>query len=111
MPLLPIASSFPLFDKLTDFFDWLSGLLWGPPLLILLVGTHLFLTFRLGIIQRWLWPAIKLTFRPERKAEGDVSPFGALATALAATVGAGNIVGVAVAVGAGGVPAPTRTIG
>lgn len=102
MPLLPIASSFALFDKLTDFFDWLSGLLWGPPLLILLVGTHLFLTFRLGIIQRWLWPAIKLTFRPERKAEGDVSPFGALATALAATVGAGNIVGVAVAVGAGG---------
>jgi AGCS family alanine or glycine:cation symporter len=56
----------------------------------------------LGVIQRWLWPAIKLTFRPERKAEGDVSPFGALSTALAATVGAGNIVGVAVAVTAGG---------
>ncbi len=102
MPTLPIASQFPAIDRLTEFFDSLSGILWGPPLLILLVGTHLFLTFRLGIIQRWLWPAIRLTFRPEKNFEGDVSPFGALATALAATVGAGNIVGVAVAVGTGG---------
>lgn len=92
----------PFIDHLNTFFEWLSGILWGPWLLVLLVGTHLYLTFRLGIIQRWLWPAIKLTFRPERQAEGDVSPFGALSTALAATVGAGNIVGVAVAVTAGG---------
>ncbi len=102
MHALPVAFAGPLVDQLNTFFEWFSGVLWGPPLLVLLVGTHLFLTFRLGIIQRWILPAIRLTFRPERKAEGDVSPFGALATALAATVGAGNIVGVAVAVGVGG---------
>ncbi len=101
MNTLPTAFVLPALDKLTTFFDWLSGLLWGPPLLILLVGTHLYLTFRLGI-QRWLFKGIRLTFRSERGSEGDVSPFGALATALAATVGAGNIVGVAVAIGAGG---------
>lgn len=89
-------------EQLNVFFEWTSGILWGPWLLVLLVGTHLYLTFRLGVIQRYIWPAIRLTFKPERKAEGDVSPFGALTTALAATVGAGNIVGVAVAVTAGG---------
>lgn len=61
-------------EQLNVFFEWTSGILWGPWLLVLLVGTHLYLTFRLGVIQRWLWPAIKLTFKPERKAEGDVSP-------------------------------------
>ena len=91
-----------MIDRASGFFEWTSGILWGPWLLALLVGTHLYLTVRLGVVQRWLWPAIRLTFRPERSAEGDVSPFGALATALAATVGAGNIVGVAVAVTAGG---------
>jgi len=102
MHSLPVAFAAPLTDHLNTFFEWFSGILWGPPLLILLVGTHLFLTIRLGIIQRWILPAIRLTFRPERKAAGDVSPLGALATALAATVGAGNIVGVAVAIGVGG---------
>lgn len=91
-----------LVDRLNAFFEWTSGILWGPWLLVLLVGTHLFLTFRLGLVQRLVGSAIKLTFKPERSAEGDISPFGALATALAATVGAGNIIGVAVAVGAGG---------
>ncbi len=89
-------------ESLTNFFDWTTGILWGPPLLILLIGTHLFLTVRLGFIQRYLIPAIKLTFRKSSAAEGDVSHFGALMTALAATVGAGNIVGVAVAIGVGG---------
>ena len=101
MNTFPTAFMMPALDNLTTFFDWLSGLLWGPPLLILLVGTHLYLTFRLGI-QRWLFQGIRLTFRRESGSEGDVSPFGALATALAATVGAGNIMGVAVAIGAGG---------
>ncbi len=91
-----------LVDQANAFFEWTSSILWGPWLLVLLVGTHLYLTLRLGVIQRWLWPAIQLTLSPQRTAEGDVSPFGALATALAATVGAGNIVGVAVAVTAGG---------
>jgi AGCS family alanine or glycine:cation symporter len=99
---MPPATAISGIDVLNGWLEWTSGILWGPWLLVLLVGTHIFLTLRLGVIQRWLWPAIKLTFRAERTAEGDVSPFGALATALAATVGAGNIIGVAVAVSAGG---------
>src|SRR5206468_1856761 len=79
----------------------ISDVVWGPPLLILLVGTHLFLTFRLGI-QRHLLQAIKISFERKREGEGDVSHFGALMTALAATIGTGNIVGVATAVAAGG---------
>ncbi|MFM9026299.1 MAG: alanine/glycine:cation symporter family protein [Planctomycetaceae bacterium] len=101
-----LASAAPAQDSVVDrasaFFEWTSGILWGPWMLAALVGTHLYLTIRLGVIQRWLWPALRLTFRTERSAQGDVSPFGALATALAATVGAGNIIGVAVAVAAGG---------
>jgi AGCS family alanine or glycine:cation symporter len=80
----------------------ISDFVWGPPLLILLFGTHLFLTFRLRFIQRYLWTAIRLSFKREKEGEGDVSQFGALTTALAATIGTGNIVGVATAVAAGG---------
>jgi len=75
---------------------------WGIPLLILLFGTHLFLTFRLRFIQRYIGTAIKLSFQKTREGAGDVSHFGALTTALAATIGTGNIVGVATAVAAGG---------
>ena len=80
----------------------ISDFVWGPPLLILLFGTHLFLTVRLRFIQRYLWTAIRLSFRRDKEGAGDVSQFGALTTALAATIGTGNIVGVATAVAAGG---------
>ncbi|HOX24425.1 MAG TPA: sodium:alanine symporter family protein [Candidatus Krumholzibacteria bacterium] len=79
-----------------------SDVVWGPPLLILLGGTHLFLTFRTGVIQRHLWRAIRITFSRDTEGDGDVSHFGALTTALAATIGTGNIVGVATAIGYGG---------
>lgn len=79
-----------------------SDFVWGPPLLVLLFGTHLFLTVRTGFIQRHLGRAIRLSFARDREGEGDVSHFGALTTALAATIGTGNIVGVATAIGAGG---------
>ncbi|MDM7926716.1 MAG: sodium:alanine symporter family protein [bacterium] len=75
---------------------------WGIPLLVLLFGTHLFLTVRLRFIQRYLGSAIRLSFSREREGTGDISHFGALTTALAATIGTGNIVGVATAVAAGG---------
>ncbi len=81
---------------------WLNGYLWGWPMIILLMGTHLYLTFRLRFIQRFIGTAIKLSVSKEKDAEGDVSPFGALTTALAATIGTGNIVGVATAVALGG---------
>src|SRR6266403_2217359 len=82
--------------------DSLSNLVWGWPLLVLLVGTHLYLTVRLRVIQRYLGTAIRLSFSRTAEGEGDVSHFGALTTALAATIGTGNIVGVATAVAAGG---------
>jgi AGCS family alanine or glycine:cation symporter len=72
------------------------------PLIALLFGTHLFLTFRLGFIQRYIPRAIKISLSREKEGEGDVSQFGALMTALAATIGTGNIIGVAGAVAAGG---------
>jgi AGCS family alanine or glycine:cation symporter len=79
-----------------------SDAVWGLPMIILLLGTHLFLTIRLRFIQRYLGKAIKISFSRAREGQGDVSQFGALTTALAATIGTGNIVGVATAVASGG---------
>lgn len=87
---------------INDFFSLLSSLLWGWPMIALLLGTHVFLTIRLRIPQRKLLTGIRLSIKKDAQAEGDVSQFGALATALAATIGTGNIVGVATAVALGG---------
>ncbi len=76
--------------------------IWGYPLLILLFGTHIFLTFKLRFIQKYTGRAIKISLGREKEGEGDVSQFGALTTALAATIGTGNIVGVSTAIAAGG---------
>ena len=85
-----------------DFFTTIDDFVWGPPLLVLLVGTGIYLTLRLGLLQIIRLPkAFKLIFA-EDKGEGDISSFAALATALAATVGTGNIVGVATAIKTGG---------
>jgi alanine or glycine:cation symporter, AGCS family len=84
------------------FVGQLSDIVWGPPLLILLLGTHIFLTFRLRFIQRYIGKAIKISVQRSKEGQGDVSQFGALTTALAATIGTGNIVGVATAIAAGG---------
>ena len=89
-------------DTINDFFLLVSSFLWGWPMIILLLGTHIFLTFRLRIPQRKLLTGIKLSLKKDSQASGDVSQFGALATALAATIGTGNIVGVATAVALGG---------
>lgn len=89
-------------QALHDVITWLNGYLWGPPMLVLLFGTHLFLTFRLRFIQRHVGKAIRLSVHRDPDSPGDVSQFGALATALAATIGTGNIVGVATAVALGG---------
>ncbi|MCF0243321.1 MAG: sodium:alanine symporter family protein [Bacteroidaceae bacterium] len=71
-------------------------------MIIMLLGTHLFLTIRLRFPQRHIFKAIKLSFKKDKDADGEVSQFGALATALAATIGTGNIVGVATAISLGG---------
>ncbi|MBF0314934.1 MAG: sodium:alanine symporter family protein [Oligoflexia bacterium] len=89
-------------DAFHAFIIWLNGHLWGAPMLLLLFGTHLFLSFRLRFIQRFIPRAIKLSFTKDPSGEGDVGHFAALATALAATIGTGNIVGVATALSLGG---------
>ena len=76
--------------------------LWGWPMIVLLLGTHLYLTVRLHFPQRHILHAIRLSVTRDKGAEGDISQFGALATSLAATIGTGNIVGVATAVAIGG---------
>ena len=85
-----------------QFFSSLSSFLWGWPMIILLVGTHVFLTFKLKFPQRHLFKAIKLSVAKDEGTPGDVSQFGALATSLAATIGTGNIIGMATAVSLGG---------
>lgn len=86
-----------------DFLSSLDSLVWGPPLLVLLVGTGIYLSTRLGLLQVFRLPkALKLIFSAEAKGQGDISSFAALATALAATIGTGNIVGVATAIKLGG---------
>ena len=82
--------------------ETISGFIWGWPMIILLLGTHLFMTVRLRFPQLRIGTAIRLSFTKDHGASGDVSAFGALATALAATIGTGNIVGVATAVTLGG---------
>lgn len=81
----------------------MDSFVWGPPLLVLLVGTGIYLSARLGLLQVFKLPrALKLIFTAESKGQGDISSFAALATALAATIGTGNIVGVATAIKLGG---------
>ena len=90
-------------ETLSSWVSTLSGWVWGPPMLILLVGTGVYLTIILkGLQFRALGHAFRLVFDKEAKAEGDISHFAALTTALAATVGIGNIVGVATAITLGG---------
>ena len=89
-------------DRLNDFFTELSGFLWGWPMIILLLGTHVYLTIILRFPQRKILTAIKLSVKRDPGATGDVSQFGSLATALAATIGTGNIIGVATAIALGG---------
>lgn len=91
------------FEVLLQVLTKINDFVWGPPLLILLVGTGVMLTIRLRLLQVIKLPkAIKLIFKAENKGSGDINSFAALCTALAATVGTGNIVGVATAIGAGG---------
>lgn len=89
-------------DALDHFFAQVSTWLWGWPMIIMLLGTHLFLTIRLRFPQRKIFTAIRLSVTKDEGAAGDVSQFGALATSLAATIGTGNIIGVATAVSLGG---------
>ncbi len=89
-------------DKLNTIIESISTFLWGWPLIILLLGTHIYLTIRLRFPQRHIFKAIRLSVSRDKGSTGDVSQFGSLATALAATIGTGNIIGVSTAVALGG---------
>ena len=89
-------------EWIDHFLTELSNFLWGWPMIIMLLGTHVFLTIRLRFPQRHIFKAIRLSVKRDPNAEGDVSQFGSLATALAATIGTGNIIGVATAIALGG---------
>jgi alanine or glycine:cation symporter, AGCS family len=89
-------------EALDRILNAASDFAWGPPMLILLLGTHVYLTIRLRFIQRYMGKAIRLSLKRSNEGTGDISQFGALTTALAATIGTGNIVGVATAIAAGG---------
>lgn len=89
-------------EKLLEIIEGINASIWGWPMMILLLGTHFYLTFRLKIPQRKIFTAIKLSVKKDSNSSGDVSQFEALATSLAATIGTGNIIGVATAVSLGG---------
>lgn len=89
-------------EILNNFLTELSGLLWGWPMIILLLGTHVYLTIILRFPQRHIFKAIRLSVKSDKETTGDVSQFASLATALAATIGTGNIIGVATAIALGG---------
>lgn len=89
-------------ETLEQILQTCSDFIWGVPMIVLLFGTHIFLTFRLRFIQKHTFRAIRLSVTPDKGAKGDISQFGALATALAATIGTGNIVGVSTAIALGG---------
>lgn len=89
-------------EWIDHFLTELSNFLWGWPMIIMLLGTHVFLTIRLRFPQRHIFKAIRLSVKRDPNAEGDVSQFGSLSTALAATIGTGNIIGVATAIALGG---------
>lgn len=76
--------------------------LWGVPMIVILLGTHIYMTIRTKFIQRKTWTAIKLSVTKDPEVDGDISPFQALTTALASTIGTGNIIGVGTAIALGG---------
>lgn len=89
-------------DVIVSFINWLDEFIWGVPMIVLLLGTHIFMTVRTGFIQRKTFTGIRLSVTRDPDSPGDVSQFQALTTALASTIGTGNIIGVGTAVFLGG---------
>lgn len=92
-----------MLKTINDFIVWLNGMVWGLPLIIFILSVGIYLTIRMGVLQiRRLPKAFKFMFKEEEDGDGEVTSFGALCTALSATIGTGNIVGVATALALGG---------
>ncbi len=91
-----------MWDAISTVMNSFNDFLWGWFMIILLLGTHIFLTIRTKFVQRKTFKAIKLSVTKDPDSDGDISPFQALATALASTIGTGNIIGVGTAIALGG---------
>lgn len=91
-----------MWDAISAVMNSFNNFLWGWFMIILLLGTHIFLTIRTKFVQRKTFKAIKLSVTKDPDSDGDISPFQALATALASTIGTGNIIGVGTAIALGG---------
>lgn len=91
-----------MWDAISAVMNSFNDFLWGWFMIILLLGTHIFLTIRTKFVQRKTFKAIKLSVTKDPDSDGDISPFQALATALASTIGTGNIIGVGTAIALGG---------
>ena len=89
-------------EAIINFINWLDDFIWGLPMIVLLFGTHVFMTVRTGFIQRKTFTGIRLSVTRDPDSPGDVSQFQALTTALASTIGTGNIIGVGTAIFLGG---------
>ena len=89
-------------ETLSSWIAYADAFTWGPPLLVLLLGTHIFFTIRLHFVQKYLGKAFSIVIKRETGTKGNISPISALAVAMASTLGTGNIVGVATAVSMGG---------
>lgn len=90
-----------MMNAIGNMINQIDSLVWGWWMIILLLGTHIFMTIRTGVIQRKIGTAIRLSVTKDSDAEGEVSQFGALTTALASTIGTGNIIGVGTAIALG----------
>ena len=89
-------------DLITEIANHLDEFLWGVPMIVILLGTHIYMTVRTRFMQRKTFKAIRLSVTKDPDSDGDISPFQSLTTALASTIGTGNIVGVGTAVALGG---------
>ena len=91
-----------MYSAVENMINQIDTWVWGWWMILLLLGTHIFMTIRTGVIQRKIGTAIRLSVTKDPDGEGEVSQFGALTTALASTIGTGNIIGVGTAIALGG---------
>lgn len=89
-------------QQIYEVIESIDAFVWGPPMIVLLLASHLFLTYKTGGIQRKLFKGIKMSIKKDADGNGDISNFGALCTTLSGTIGTGNIVGVGTAILSGG---------
>ena len=88
---------------INDLLNWIdNNIMWGPAMIIFLLGTHIYLTFKTGFVQKSVFKGIKESLKTDDSHKGDLSIFGSLMTALSSTIGTGNIIGVGTAITVGG---------